>query len=321
MKWQKSRGNFFDLSAIEKVKASCVYKLTFDNQKFYIGSTTLLSRRIAQWKRMLLGVGAKRAPINIRLNVYSFKNIKVEILEHATKDKLIEREDFYIKQNLGNPLFLNTSKSAFKNDFIDIPLRRVLIKRNRTHIGKPKTKEQLRAMRDRFGVKVDQFTLEGTLIATYNSAADAAESVGANKGRKSLDKMLRGASKSYRGFVFKYHNPDKIKPFKSRSKPKELWKPNIGMKGKKAKPETIEKMRASVTKTIGRGVDQLTLDGKFIAHYQTTVIAAKESGVTYGGIKKCLYGACSSSGGFIWKFTEPTKMKHIIEREKQKLKS
>lgn len=49
---------------------------------------------------------------------------------------------------------------------------------------------------------------------------------------------------------------------------------------------------------------QYTLDGEFVAEYESQRAAARASGVRQSGIQHCLQKEGRTSGGFIWKFKE-----------------
>lgn len=221
----------WDISSIPSTNIMCVYKITFNDGRFYIGSTRKLRVRLNSWRRdVKVGWVNKK----IRFLVKDFSRVKVDVLEKIYDIQSLKiRETVYLQSNIGNPLLLNRQYDAISGGF------------KKTKLESEKHNQVIESNRSR--------------------------------------------------------------PSKS--------------KGIKHSKEWVAKMTKSVAKTNGRGVDQLTMDGKKIASFKTAVEASNITGVYYKGITKCLYNIYKSAGGYKWQFNEPSKMKHIIEREKAKLKS
>jgi len=54
----------------------------------------------------------------------------------------------------------------------------------------------------------------------------------------------------------------------------------------------------------GRRVEQLTLDGKHVAFYQSVSEASRQTGIGRSNIGECLGRRSQTAGGFSWKFKE-----------------
>lgn len=66
----------------------------------------------------------------------------------------------------------------------------------------------------------------------------------------------------------------------------------------------------------GVGVDQYSLDGtKFIAHYDSVAEAARQTGAPDAGIIRTCRGQNKSSGKFVWKYSDNTRLIDDIEPE------
>jgi group I intron endonuclease len=66
-----------------------------------------------------------------------------------------------------------------------------------------------------------------------------------------------------------------------------------------------EKKREIMRKINGRKVSQYAIDGTFIASFDSIVEAAEKCGFPRRNIQACVSGYNKTSGGFIWKHTEP----------------
>jgi len=160
--------------------SSGVYKITFDNRHFYIGSSKNLRRRFNKWKD------------NIKLG-NPHNELILELIPHCTviKFEILEivpfgidariQEDTYIKSNFGNLLFLNRSNDAFVSKF------------KRTAEQKERAKKVVQ--------KVAQFNLLGELIEIHPSIKSVKRKMPEKK--LAISMCLAGTRKTTGGFVFK----------------------------------------------------------------------------------------------------------------------
>ena len=59
--------------------------------------------------------------------------------------------------------------------------------------------------------------------------------------------------------------------------------------------------------SIRKAVDKFTLDGKFLETYSSITEAAKANGLHNASISKCCKNLNKTSGGFIWKYSDPNQ--------------
>lgn len=85
----------------------CIYKMVFENDFYYIGSTVDFGGRIYRHKKML---SEKRQPPKIQVAFNGTNKISFEILEFVNnRDNLLTREEFYLEYHVGRRLCLNES--------------------------------------------------------------------------------------------------------------------------------------------------------------------------------------------------------------------
>lgn len=75
------------------------------------------------------------------------------------------------------------------------------------------------------------------------------------------------------------------------------------------KPHTIDNVvcacgNCNVKRGRTKKVIQYTLDGQFVAEYESGVNAHSKTGINQSSISSCCYGYCKSAGGYVWKFKE-----------------
>ena len=74
------------------------------------------------------------------------------------------------------------------------------------------------------------------------------------------------------------------------------------LKGKKQSKESVEKRAKTLQKSIGKKVNQFTLDGSFIRSFNSFNEAARITGIWEASIRNCRIGKNHPAGGYIWKF-------------------
>jgi len=145
-----------------------VYKITFDDKWFYIGSSGDLQNRIHAWQTMLRDI--KRVRYKKLRDIFNSISIaKLEVLktlEPVPKnyDAIREWERSEILENYDNPLLLNTLKET-------LPSRPVS-------------------------------QLKGREIILFNSISDAAKHN--NVCYQTMKNILNGNLGYYKGYIFKY---------------------------------------------------------------------------------------------------------------------
>lgn len=80
-----------------KYKVSGIYKITnLVTNKYYIGSASCLNTRISKHKSLLIKNKHYNKHLQSSFNKYTIENFKIEILEICEKERLINREQYYI---------------------------------------------------------------------------------------------------------------------------------------------------------------------------------------------------------------------------------
>lgn len=148
-------------------KISGIYKITFSDGSFYIGSSVHLRSRASAWDSCLrtgdtgdLVIGA--AMIN---KIKEGLPASLDIIELCSPDDVRDREGYYLFENKDNPLMLSNWYSG---------------------AWKP----------------VIQYNTDGLFIKKHMSISEAARYIGSTIGR--VQDVLNGLRKSHKGMVFIY---------------------------------------------------------------------------------------------------------------------
>lgn len=214
-----------------------IYKITNQiNQKSYIGLTT--SSIEERWREHLQVVNKfkNQRPLYSAIAKYGVNNFTIEKLEEVDNDFLAEREIYWIN-------YFNTYQKGY----------------NATLGGD--------------GVwtkKIQQYTLEGNLIKTFENITQAA--LETNISKSSLRQCCQKQIKTLKGFIFKYE--DDVTP--------------IGTLIKKAKENNCYKNK----------VYQYGLDGSLIAVWNSIKEATERTHIS--NISRAL-NASKPSNDFVWR--------------------
>ena len=140
-----------------KIRVCGVYKITFNNNWFYIGSSANLKHRFESWVCRFNKPSSLKNK-NIKHIFPSLFKVEFEIIEQCVNDIDFTRgrETFYINENWENELLLNLCKDGFSHNGIRQPhLLPQKPKRDKGVSPPPK--------------KVCVFDLDGNLIKTCES--------------------------------------------------------------------------------------------------------------------------------------------------------
>ena len=164
-----------------------IYKITNKlNGKIYIGQSVDIKKRWREHIFSSLHLENKdhNSPIHLALAKYGKDNFNFEIIEICDKNKLNEKEIYWIDYY-----------KSYKNGY------------NAT-IGGDEDHRHL-------GTPIEVYDLEGNYIITYDNATITAEKIGVHRG--CIYQILDGKRLSAKGFQFKRVNDDKIiTKYKSR---------------------------------------------------------------------------------------------------------
>lgn len=157
-----------------------VYKMVFDNSKFYIGCSVDVRSRMTGWKAIL--IKGKKKNILITEAFKDCSVVEFQILEIVNGKKNARIEERYIKTNWKNPLLLNRSRNAQGNG---------VKKTDEYKLNQRKIAANKR--------KVSQYDVQGNFIETFESLADAARKIGL----KSISRCFLQEGLTAGGFIFK----------------------------------------------------------------------------------------------------------------------
>jgi hypothetical protein len=162
------------------------------------------------------------------------------------------------------------------------------------HLRFRHTEESKQLMRVKFtnihGCRVNQYTLDGAYIATFDSCKQAAESLGAVGSSSSISRLCAGSFTKHRqasvkGYQWKYYNNNisNIAPA-----------PNL-------KADRNQQL-GSRAKMGARKVQQLTLQNDHVKIHTTVKSASIEIGTSITCIYGCCNGTLITAAGFKWKW-------------------
>jgi hypothetical protein len=202
-----------------------IYKITSPSNKIYIGQSINIERRIKQYK--LLKEIKKCKKIYFSIKKYGYKNHKFEVVEYCCKEKLNEREiywiDFYDSVNKG----LNISYGG--NSVGSVNKGKKRSKKTKQKISKTKklnprkyTQEMIKTLRDSSTTskKVYQYDLKGNFIKEYPSINEAARQM--NVKNDGISACLRKKQNTAYGYQWFYTLQDNVNEMDARKKP-DTW--------------------------------------------------------------------------------------------------
>lgn len=139
---------------------------------------------------------------------------------------------------------------------------------------------------------IEQYTLEGKYIKTYDSAKIASEV--AVVSRTSIENCARGESKSAGGFNWRYTNSHKVISEVVHEKSGRKTGVPAHNKGKKYPPGTRNVKYKEVY--------QYNLSMDFIKKWDTIQQASDSLQISRSSIENCARKVSKTSGGFIWRY-------------------
>lgn len=102
-------------NSLQHLLKSGVYKVTFNNGCFYIGSTSILRKRVSHFVAYFNGTSRMHNKKMIQC-VVDCTSAVFEVLESGVDiNKLREIENTFIQNNVDNPLLINRAHDAFSN--------------------------------------------------------------------------------------------------------------------------------------------------------------------------------------------------------------
>lgn len=222
---------------------SCgIYKITnLINKKVYIGQSINIEQRWAKHRNSTDDFAIHKA-----FRKYGIENFDFEILEKCSQEQLDEKEKYWIEYY-----------DSLNNGYNMIP-------GGSNGAGYAK------------GKAVEQYSLDGKLIATYPSAHQAGEVTGIPYA--SICHCCKGEIKTTGLFLWKYADSDK----------------------------KITSLTVQDVINRGRAVNQYSLDGEFIKQYASLKEASLETGINKSSICRVCKKNGHTAGGFKWAYAGET---------------
>ena len=134
------------------------------------------------------------------------------------------------------------------------------------------------------GVTVYQFSLDGRLLGTYESAADAARVLGVNT--SSITSVIYGQNKTCAGFYWNNKNEFNFLPVKD----------------------------------VRKQIDQYDINGNFINTYESAADAMRKMKFSNStGITSCCKGKLKTSGSFVWRYHGDSFFAHPVQQKEKRV--
>lgn len=250
---------------------SGIYKITnLTNGKFYIGSATRLRKRFSDHKRYLERKTHDNDHLTNSYHLNGAENFVFECIELVAKEKLIEREQFYIdslsacNENIG----YNICPTAGST------------------LGLKRTQESKDEISKKHGRKVFQWSEDEYLFREYESIGMASKETGLNRG--SIKCAALGYSKhKYANFIWSYESV----PSKTKGHSREKRDSSIVNRISDTKSTKI------IKKDIG---------GKFLSEHKSARCIQLETGILAEGVRlSCRKGTIYA--GYRWEYAEKVK--------------
>lgn len=245
-----------------------VYKISFDDKYFYIGSSKSVHHRIMNWKHRLSIKEPKN--INILEIIDKVKCVSFSILERVDNFlELRQKETDWITENWENKLLLNRCPSGYNNKNIRPYNSYVKPEKIKGEITPPKP--------------VGQFDQNGTLLFKFYSISAAERATGC----RDITSQLQGKRGLYNGYIFKEIYPDgsyKEPPLFVRQTP------------------IFKKKRIFVPSKNRKPIIQYDLRNNLVANFDSCHNAALLTGISRSNIRKVLQGKRVSAKGFIFSY-------------------
>lgn len=253
----------------------CVYGIiNIKNGKKYIGSTINFSRRKKEHLTMLRNNWHHSPYLQHAWNKYGETCFKFIILE-----KLKSEQDCYIEEQK----YLDEYKTFLRNYGYNMS---EFAAHNNYQTGKP----------------VYQLSRNGSIIAEFNSLAEAAIQTGFN--RYSISACANNTNNFYKNYLWMFK--------KDYNEETVILRLNKRARTDFHYDSTKEKMSVAINKSkhkFSRPVLQYTLDNFFIKEYPSVREAARQTGTNAESLVGCCKGKYKTGNGFLWKYKNPNKSK------------
>lgn len=147
------------------------------------------------------------------------------------------------------------------------------------NLGKKPPETAYEALKEVICKKVDMYTKDLVFVRTFDSIEDARRYFGKESCHISEVCNHIGKNKTWNGYVWRYHG------------------------------ESVDDYENNGRK---KAVVQYTLDGEYVATYESATKAAEAIGADRTGIKNCVNGKTKTAYGFVWKFLSQVNQEEDI---------
>lgn len=191
------------------------------NNKVYIGKSKSLKIRLNIHLSSLKNNKHHSFHLQKSVNKYGIENFEYSILEYCNEHELLEKEECYI--NYYNSTNRNKGYNILKSEEL------IKLQSKNAHIRNLKfgnlDKARLKSLESR-KKKVYQFTLDGSLINSFNSIKEISDNL--NIDSSGIVKCCKNKIKYFKGFVFSYNNifNPKVKLYNNKIKVLEILNNN-----------------------------------------------------------------------------------------------
>lgn len=263
-------------------KMSGIYSITNElNGDRYIGSTNDFKRRLTHHRSDLRMQKHHSVILQRAYDKYGEHRFYIEILETCEPIQetlfLLEQKYLDLKPKYNVSLIANRPP-GFKGEVSEETRQKIRLSNLGKKASEVARKHMSEAQRKKSGKKVDQYTLEGKYLKTFNRTVDAGKSLGDYYKYVQIVACCRGKLRSAHGYLWKYHDD----------------------------PRNIFDVIKPKSKDNKRPVVCLTKDGKYITEFPSILEAAKILGnsTNSGTINKVLHGKNKTAFGYKWKYKE-----------------
>lgn len=268
---------------LKKTSICGIYKISNNiNKKIYVGSSENIRNR---WKsghcRDLMKNDHHSAPLQNFFNKkdYEYINFVIECIEECPEDQLKDREQFYLD-----------TLSPFDDNGYNVC--RVAYSSK----GLRRTPKMVADLSKKLGSPLNQYTLDGEFIKSYESPYIAFQNTGISN-RSIARAAFRLKNGLFGGFIWRPNNEE----FSNKNlTPEQLESLRSRKKYKSRSVEDSEKQSSN----FGRKVAKYDLNGSLITVYSSMYLAASENNLKKDNIRACCRGKQRSGihAGFKWEW-------------------
>lgn len=263
---------------------SGIYKIesTIKPERIYIGSSFHIDRR---WKSHLWELKNNKHHSKIlqnHFNKYGIEDLKFSIIEEYEKDRLTEREQYYL--DTLNPYFNGTKfainiQGSIKDEECRNKIRQKII-------GLKRSEETKIKLKNFFSIPVLQYDKSGNFIREFSSGKEAGKFFKISYGH--IGECCNGNIKTAGGYIWRHKLNDFIQ-----------YKIDIPLP---LKPLSKEELIEYKTKHLNKITLQYSINGEFLNEFSSKKEASIKTGICSVSISRVCNNKRKTAGGFVWKY-------------------